>query len=174
MRRQTLSLAALALVVPGTSGGRGQEKDTPAPAARLVAPVAYYAHHEDAKRQVRLSDEMADKLIEIVGRKPKQFVRTTLAAPAGTSWSVASRITSSDSLPLTRAEVIPGTTRFYVASGKNCAKQKTNSTTSRTSSPDGRPGRAAGSSRSSGPPGRTDDDHAGGPTRRREVGRPGA
>src|SRR5262245_38593297 len=63
--------------------GHGQDKPESGPPARLARPEAYYAADETLKEKVRLSDEMAAKLVEIVGRKPKPFERKLLALPRG-------------------------------------------------------------------------------------------
>jgi hypothetical protein len=82
--RQTLLVTALvALIALTPPSGRGQDKITDPPAARLARPEAYYASDETLKDKVRLSDEMASKLAEIVGRKSKQFKRTFLVLPRG-------------------------------------------------------------------------------------------
>jgi hypothetical protein len=69
------------LVLAG-SAGAGQERKSP-PAAKLVRPEVFYAQGEALKDKVRLSDEMAAKIIEIVGRKPTPFKRDIKAAPRG-------------------------------------------------------------------------------------------
>jgi hypothetical protein len=71
------------LVYGGTliaSNAWSEEKKAPPPPAK---PNVYYASDEDLKDKVRLSDEMAAKLQEIVRRKPKPFVRTLRVLPDG-------------------------------------------------------------------------------------------
>lgn len=71
-------LAGIALLTTATT--RAQE-GRPAPAPAI--PVAHYSEREDLKDKVRLSNEMAIKFVEIIGKKPKPWKRTIRVAPQG-------------------------------------------------------------------------------------------
>jgi hypothetical protein len=47
----------------------------------VAEPGAYNATDSDLRDKVRLSDQMAAKLREIIGQKPKPFTRTVKALP---------------------------------------------------------------------------------------------
>jgi hypothetical protein len=84
MRRSLLLVLGLCLGVLTPSAGRAQGgKKGPPPAAKPAKPEAYYAANETLKDKVRLSDEMAAKLTEIVSRKPTPYQRTLRVAPRG-------------------------------------------------------------------------------------------
>ena len=74
--RMTLLLVCLpGLAIAGT--GRGQVK------GGATKPVVYYASDEKLTEKVQLSDEMAAKVIEVIGRESMPFERRILANPRG-------------------------------------------------------------------------------------------
>ena len=84
MRQSLLLALVLCLGVLASSVGNSQDsKKGPPAAAKSVKPEAYYATDEALKDKVRLSDEMAAKLAEIVGRKPTPYQRTLRVRPRG-------------------------------------------------------------------------------------------
>ena len=78
--RFALTLLGLGVTLFTSTDGRAQDgKKSPPPAK----PDVYYAVYADLKDRVRLSDEMAAKIVEIIGRKSKPFQRTLRVAPRG-------------------------------------------------------------------------------------------
>jgi hypothetical protein len=83
MRGTLLLGALLGALLLNPRGGRSQERPAPIPAAKLVPPIVYYATYPDFEKKVRVSDEMAAKLVEIVSRKAEPFQRTLRVLPRG-------------------------------------------------------------------------------------------
>ena len=81
MRLGNLVLGVFGLLLMAPMGATGQDGRKPQPAP--ARPAVYYANNDEFKGQVRLSDEMATKVAEILRGKPKPWERDLKVAPRG-------------------------------------------------------------------------------------------